>query len=94
MRDDRFEWDDRKAAANLKKHGVSFEVARRVFDDAAVLERLDDREDYGEERWTAIGLCSGRLVDVSYTMRGERIRILSAWKASKNEQDKYYRQGG
>jgi len=45
----KFEWDDAKAEANFRAHGVSFDLARAVFNDPFAIERLDDREDYGEE---------------------------------------------
>jgi uncharacterized DUF497 family protein len=56
-----FEWDDAKAAANLKKHGVSFELARYVFNDAHLL-LLPDRVVEGEQRWQAIGSAEGRIL--------------------------------
>jgi len=52
---------------------------------------LDDREDYGEERINLIGMCDGVVIHVTYTERGERIRIISARRAEKHEQDDYYR---
>jgi putative transcriptional regulator len=55
MKDDDFEWDDAKAALNLARHGVSFEVARLVFDDAFAVVREDRRQDYGEERFVLLG---------------------------------------
>ena len=91
--DDRFEWDDTKAKRNLKKHETSFAAARKVFDDPASVDLLDDREDYGEERSIRIGMAGGRLLAVTYTKRAHRIRIISARKATKREQDEYYTQG-
>jgi uncharacterized protein len=76
--DDAFEWDDAKAAANYAKHGVTFDAARDVFKDAFAIEQVDDRHDYGEERWTILGVAQGRLLLVAYAMRGDRIRIISA----------------
>ncbi len=73
-----FEWDARKASDNYAKHGVSFEMARDVFKDPFAVENLDDRESYGEERYTIIGMVEGRLLFVAYTMRDEIIRIISA----------------
>lgn len=90
MRDDEFEWDDRKARSNLRKHGISFEVARRAFNDHAAIDRLDDSEDYGEERYLLIGEASGRLVAVIYTLRGTHTRIISARKAELDEQEDYH----
>jgi uncharacterized DUF497 family protein len=83
MRDDRFEWDDAKAQANLEKHEVSFEAARLVFDE------IEDRGEYGEDRFIAIGMVGGRLLTVAYTERDGRIRIISARKATRREQDSY-----
>ena len=91
MYDDQFEWDNNKAAANWQKHRVTFDQAIKVFDDPMVLEEIDDREDYGEERINVIGMCNGIILHVTCTERGERIRLISARKAEKHEQDDYYR---
>jgi len=88
MRDDRFEWDDRKAASNLVKHKVSFEGARRVFDDPYAFEELDDDAD--EERWLKVGIARDILLAVVYTERNGRVRIISARKADSDEQDRYF----
>jgi len=88
-----FESDAAKAAANLRSHGVSFELAKTVFKDPFAIEFLDDREDYGEECFVIIGMAEGQvLLFVAYTERVERIRIISARRATKNEQDQYFRQ--
>ena len=88
-----FEWHDAKAEANLQAHGVSFELAKTVFKDPFAIERLDDREDYGEERFVIIGMAEGHvLLFVAYTEREERIRIISARRATQHEQDDYFRQ--
>lgn len=87
MRDDRFEWDDRKAARNLVRHKVSFEGARRVFDDRSAFEDVDDDPD--EERWLKVGMARDVLLAVVYTDRNGRIRIISARKADSDEQDRY-----
>ena len=89
MRDDDFEWDDRKAASNLRKHRVRFELARFVFDDPIAIDELDEGED--EERFQRIGMASGRLLLVVYALRGRRNRIISARRANNHEQDKYIR---
>ena len=60
MRDDRFEWDDRKAASNLRKHRVDFRHARAAFDDPDLIDELDEDED--EERFQLIGMADGRLL--------------------------------
>ena len=88
-----FEWHDAKAEANLQAHGVSFDLATTVFKDPFAVERLDDREDYGEQRFVIIGMAEGHVVlFVAYSERGERIRIISARRATQHEQDDYFRQ--
>jgi uncharacterized DUF497 family protein len=88
-----FEWHDAKAEANLQAHGVSFELAKTVFKDPFAVERLDDREDYGEERFVIIGMAEGHvLLFVAYTEREDRIRIISAREVTQIEQDDYFRQ--
>lgn len=87
-----FEWDDEKAAANLRAHGVSFQDAVLVFRDTFAVERIDGREDYGEERLNLVGQCGGILLHVTYTEREDRIRIISARLAEKYEREDYYRE--
>jgi len=69
-----FEWDDAKAEANWRAHGVAFHHAIKAFRDPFAVERIDDRLDYGEERINLIGIAEGVLLHVTYTERGERIR--------------------
>ena len=72
-----FEWGNAKAEANLRAHGVSFELAKTVFQDPFAIERLDDRQDYGEERFVTVGMAEGNVVlFVAYTERGGRMRII------------------
>ena len=88
----KFEWDEDKAAFNWREHGLEFDEGIKVFQDPFAVERLDTREDYGEERINLIGMCDGVLIHVTYTEREERIRIISARRAEKHEQDDYYRE--
>ena len=89
----RFEWDEAKAETNLRNHGVSFESAKAAFRDTFAVEWLDDREDYGEDRFVMIGMTDEQiLLFVAYTERGEQIRIISARRATQNEQVEYFRQ--
>jgi uncharacterized DUF497 family protein len=90
MRDDAFEWDDVKAMANLARHGVAFDVARGVFRDPFAIDWLDDRQEYGEPRYATIGMAAGRLIYVAYTMRAERIRLVSARGAEPHEHRIYH----
>ena len=71
-----FEWDDAKATENYARHGVSFELAKKVFNDPFAVERIDDRWDYGEERYIIIGLADREILFVAYTEREERIRFI------------------
>ena len=93
MDDGRFQWDDRKAVSNYARHGVRFEAARDVFTDPFAIEQIDDREDYGEERFFLIGMASRRVLVVVYAMRDERIRVISARGAEPYEQREYHEQG-
>jgi len=89
---DAFEWDEAKAEANFRKHGVDFVTATEVFSDAFAIEDFDASMDYGEQRFQIIGSAGGRLVTAVYTERGERIRIISARQSTRRERDRYYRQ--
>ena len=83
-----FEWNRDKAAINLKKHRIDFADAATVFDDLNAITIENPGHD--EFRFITIGMDAyGRLVVVVYTWRGEKIRIISARKATKQEQ-KYY----
>lgn len=81
-----FEWDGKKAASNLRKHGIDFEDAIAVF-EGPVLEIRSDRK--GEVRYMAIGEAEGRVIGVIYTPREGRYRIISARKATKHERSTY-----
>ncbi len=86
-----FEWDEHKADRNLAKHGVSFEAAKGVFRDPFALTEPDDEPT--EERWRIIGLAQPGVLFVVFTERnGGVIRIISARRANRHEQDRYYRQ--
>ena len=91
MTSDDFEWDEAKATENYAKHGISFETAIRVFDDAFAIERLDDRQDYGEDRYSILGMVDGRLLYVAYTVREGIIRIISARGAEPYERRQYHK---
>jgi len=92
MDDLTFEWDPEKALVNLAKHGVSFVTAALIFENE-ILDRIDDREDYGEMRHIALGRVSQTVYRVVYTWRTARtIRIISAQKAGRHEREIYYRE--
>jgi uncharacterized DUF497 family protein len=72
---------------------VSFDLAKTVFRDPFAIDFLDDREEYGEERFVMIGMAEGKvLLFVAYTEREEHIRIISARRATQYEQDEYFQQ--
>ena len=85
-----FEWDPEKAKTNLRKHDVGFEEASTIFDDPMFITFLDMEHSIDEERYITIGLSNkARLLMVAHTERDYRIRIISARKATKNE-EKFY----
>jgi uncharacterized protein len=87
-----FEWDIAKEKSNLTKHGVSFKAAKLVFDDPYLITDVDDTIAYGEERERAIGMALDQLVTIIFTMRHGKCRIISARRATRNEQQDYYGQ--
>lgn len=91
----RFEWDNAKAQANRRKHGISFEIARHVFQDPDALVE-QDRVENGELRWQTIGMIGGALLLlVAHTVAlgddepDETIRIISARRANRTERRRY-----
>ena len=84
----RFEWDDAKASGNFAKHGVAFVDAAQIF-AGPILRVRDERNVYGEERFRAVGSIRGIVLVVIYTIRGDAIRIISAWKAGRNDRRRY-----
>ena len=90
-----FEWDEAKAAANLKKHQVSFEEAKTIFFDEFGVQFFDEEHSSDEERFLMLGMSSGaKLFIVCHCERdqGAAIRIISARKATKRE-SAFYRGG-
>jgi uncharacterized protein len=84
-----FEWDDEKNEVNIRKHGIDFADVHIMF-HAPMLVDIDDRHVYGEERWIGIGPFYMIIAVIVYTERGDdTIRIISARKATKYEQQRY-----
>ena len=92
MDDGKFQWDDVKAARNVIRHGVTFDVARRVFDVSFAVEQTDDRVRYGEERFSIIGMVAGQLLNVAYAINVDAIRIIWARAAEPFEHREYHEQ--
>ncbi len=86
-----YEWDNGKAVENLRKHGVDFVDAIAILEDPNRVERIDDRFVYGEERVHVIGMAHGKVLFFVVTHPGEdTCGIISARKATRHEQDRYY----
>ncbi|WP_449420362.1 BrnT family toxin [Phormidium nigroviride] len=85
-----FEWDESKAATNLKKHGVSFEEAKTVFDNVLAVIFDDEANSIGERREIIIGHSqNNRLLLISFTERYKVIRIISVRLATRREREDY-----
>ena len=87
----KFEWDESKRQINLSKHGIDFADLPPLFDGITVL-LVDDRFDYGETRFTTLGLLNGIVFLVVHTETDETIRLISARKASKYEEEYYFQE--
>lgn len=85
-----FEWDEKKRLFNLEKHAIDFQDAMTAF-ETPFLTLEDKRFDYGEKRFITLGLMQGRVIVVVHTEREETIRLISARKANKYEQDEYHK---
>lgn len=79
-----FTWDEAKRRANLRKHGIDFVDAPKIFEGLAFTAE-DDREPYGERRFLTLGLLEDQVVSVAHTERRDGIRIISIRKATKHE---------
>jgi uncharacterized DUF497 family protein len=87
----KFEWDENKNDSNVKGHGIDFRDAKNIF-DGYTLTIEDDRFDYGEQRFVSFGIMYGHVIAVVHLENEEVIRIISARKATKNEQKEYFKQ--
>lgn len=85
----RFIWDDNKNKNNIQKHGIDFHDGWQIF-EKPILERIDNRKEYNEERWIALGELEGAVVVLVYTYRQQEIRIISIRRASRCERKIYY----
>jgi len=85
-----FEWNPDKAVINLRKHSISFQEAATVFDDSLSVTFPDSDHSIGEDRYVIIGMSgSGQLLVASHTDRGNRTRIISARRATRQERRFY-----
>ncbi len=89
----KFTWDENKRLSNMKKHGIDFADVPAIFEgDVFTIE--DTRLDYGETRYITFGLLEYRVIVVAHTDENEVIRIISARKATKNEEKAYFKEIG
>ena len=85
----KFEWDKRKNQSNIEKHRLDFADAPKVF-EAPMQVKLDERKDYGQDRWIGIGLMDMRVVVIVFTEPKENtIRVISFRKATTDERKRY-----
>ena len=90
MEELQFTWREDKHAANIKNHKVSFLQAALIFENE-ILEMIDDREDYGELRYVALGHVQATVYRVVYIRPDDRtVHIISAWNANKHDQRAYF----
>jgi len=87
----KFEWDEAKRLTNIKRHGIDFEEVENVFADITVTI-LDDRFDYEELRWLTFGVLGGAVVVIAHTETDEVVRVISARKVSKYEEETYFKE--
>lgn len=85
----RFEWDDAKNERNIRSHKIDFEDAQIVFHGSMII-RLDDRKDYGEDRWIGTGFLDNLVVVVVFSQpENDIIRLISARKANHHERKRF-----
>jgi hypothetical protein len=87
----RYSYNRNKKAANLEKHGLDFDDAKRVIESGKTVTFEDNRFDYDEQRFITLGLLRQEVVVIVTTETGEEIRIISMRKADRHEQAIYYR---
>lgn len=85
-----FEWDESKRKSNLLNHGIDFVGIEQVFEGETVTI-LDDRFNYGEDRFVTFGVLEGRVVAIAHTETDEVIRIISVRKATRHEENSYFK---
>lgn len=86
-----FEWNEDKRSQNVEKHGVDLLYAALIF-EGETLTREDDREDYGEVRFASLGLVDDMPFVVIHTERGNKTRLISAWKGGRKDYERYKEQ--
>jgi uncharacterized DUF497 family protein len=88
-----FEWDNRKRRANIARHGIDFADLAPLFDGETITV-LDDRYDYGEFRFITLGVLNGIVMTIAHTEMDDVIRIISARRATRYEEENYFKKIG
>jgi uncharacterized DUF497 family protein len=86
-----FEWDEAKRRSNIRRHGIDFVNVADIF-AGETITFLDDRYDYDETRFLTFGLLWGEVVAISHVETDEVIRIISVRRASRNEEENYFKE--
>lgn len=86
----KFDWDENKRQVNLQRHEIDFTDVEQIFEND-IYTFIDDRFDYGEIRFVSFGLLDGAVAAVVYTETDEIIRVISIRRATKNEQQIYFK---
>ena len=86
----KIEWDEKKRKLNIKKHGIDFADAVKIF-EGATFTMKDDRFDYSENRYITLGMLKGIIIVIAHSEEDELIRVISMRKATKNEQKIYFK---
>ena len=87
----KFDWDEAKRRFNIRKHGIDFLDVAKVF-DGDILTIEDDRYEYGENRFITLGILRDHVIVIAHTETETLIRIISARKATRNEEEFYFEQ--
>jgi uncharacterized DUF497 family protein len=83
-----FEWDEDKRLKVMRERGVDFADVALIFEHP-VWSRADDRRDYGEKRWRSVGMVDNECYVVIHTQRAKKIRLVTAWRAGRDEEREY-----
>ena len=84
-----FSWDETKRRENWERRKVDLLEAALIFDDPEIVESVDTRNEYGEERVQALGQVDGTYYLVAYTWRGDARHLITAWKVGENGRRRY-----
>jgi len=85
-----FEYDEEKNRRNIEERGLPFHLAEFVFADPNMVAKIDDRSDYGEIRIISYGLAKGKRLRLCWTLRGDKIRVISLFTVHKKEWEANY----